>query len=537
MMVMRMLAEKDEFLKNLKHDLPSSVVVFFVALPLCLGIALASGAPLYSGIIAGVVGGIVVGSLSNSSLGVTGPAAGLAVIVYSAIEQLGFEVFLVAVVLAGLIQSILGLLRAGIIAYYFPTAVIKGMLTAIGIIIILKQIPHAFGYDADYEGDLSFVQADGNNTFSGLLHILDSVHPGAIFVSILSLAILFIWEAHLARRYAIFKLIQGPLVAVAAGMLFQFVTSNYFPSWSFTSLHLVTVPVANSTTEFFNQFYTPAFRAISNPNVWVVAFTLAIVASLETLLSVEATDKLDPQRRTTDTNRELLAQGTGNVIAGLIGGIPLTQVILRSSANIHSGGKTKASTILHGTLLLVCVVTIPHLLNLVPLAVLAGILLVIGYKLANPSTFKKMYQQGWSQFLPFMATVVGVVTTDLLKGIVIGMVVAVMVILRNSYKNSHFLHREQNNNGSGKSIKITLAEEVVFLNKASILRELNNIPADSQLTIDMSKSVSVDLDVMEVIEDFKRRAQSRNIKIRLITNTTPKKSVETKQKEPTLVES
>lgn len=508
--------QREGVFSSIRYDFPASIVVFFVAVPLCLGIALASGAPLFSGLIAGIVGGIVVGSISNSSLGVSGPAAGLTVIVLTAIQDLqSFEIFLAAVVLAGAIQILLGLLRAGVVAYYFPSAVIKGMLTAIGIIIILKQIPHALGYDEDYEGDFSFVQADGQNTFSELVHMLEAITPGAIVVSMISLAIMFLWEAHLVKRYPILKYVQGPLVAVIFGIGYQAITSIYFPEWSLTSKHLVTVPVAESASDFFNQFTTPDFSGILSSNVWVVAFTLAIVASLESLLSTEATDKLDPYKRITNTNRELIAQGSGNMVAGLIGGIPVTQVILRSSANIHSGAKTKLSAILHGVLLLLCVILIPRVLNMVPLAALAAVLLVIGYKLANPEVFRQMARLGWAQFLPFVATIVGIVFTDLLKGIAIGIVVAIIILLRNTYRNSHLVKRESNGDGVDK-FKVTLAEEVVFLNKGRIKKELVELPSGAHLTIDMSRSVMVDYDVLEVINDFQNQAKEKNIDVVLI---------------------
>jgi MFS superfamily sulfate permease-like transporter len=522
--------ERAGMFSSVRYDLPSSVVVFFVALPLCLGIALASGAPLFSGIIAGIVGGIVVGAISNSQLGVSGPAAGLAVIVLTAIHQLGsFEVFLLAVVLAGIIQIVLGMVKAGIIGYYFPTSVIKGMLTAIGIIIILKQIPHALGYDADYEGDLSFVQADGRNTFSELIYMFDAITPAAVIVSVISLSILLLWELYLVKKHNIFKIMPGPLVAVVVGILYQAITSAYLPEMALSAEHLVTVPVAESFNGFLNQFSFPNFSSITNQDVWIVAFTLAIVASIETLLSVEATDKLDPYKRVTNTNLELIAQGSGNILSGLIGGIPITQVILRSSANIQSGGKTKLSAILHGIFLLICVVSIPRVLNMVPLAVLAGVLLMVGYKLAKPSMFRDMARLGWSQFLPFIATVLGVVFTDLLKGIGIGMAVAIVLILRNSYKNSHFMHRERNGNGDHK-VKLTLAEEVVFLNKGSIKKELSSVPPGAEVTIDMSKSVSVDYDVLEIIEDFQKQAHTRDIDVTLITYGKQKKTNNSKGK-------
>jgi len=485
-------------------------------MPLCLGIALASGAPLFSGIIAGIVGGIVVGALSNSSLGVSGPAAGLAVIVLTSIQSLGsFEIFLVAVVIAGVLQLILGFIKGGIIAYYFPSSVIKGMLTGIGIIIILKQIPHAFGYDADYEGDLAFMQSDGENTFSELFNMLNYISTGAVIVSIISLTILLVWEYYLAKKFNIFKLIQGPLVAVVMGIVYQVIMSKYHPSFAISSEHLVSVPVATNAREFIGQFSLPNFAHIVNPEVWIIAITIAVVASLETLLCVEATDKLDPEKNITNTNRELLAQGTGNIISGLIGGLPVTQVIVRSSANIQSGGKTKLSAIVHGVLLLICVALIPRLLNLVPLAVLASILFVVGFKLAKPQLFKQMYRLGWSQFTPFVATIVGIVFTDLLKGIAIGFVVGIIILIKNSYKNSHFLHKEEVINGKHK-VKMTLAEEVSFLNKGAIIKALDSLPIDSELTIDMSKSANIDYDVLEIIDNHKATAKSKGINVKLI---------------------
>lgn len=507
---------KKSTLLNIKNDLPASVVVFFVAMPLCLGIALASGAPLFAGLIAGIVGGIIVGALSNSSLGVSGPAAGVAVIVLTSIQSLGaFEIFLVAVVLAGVLQIVMGLLKGGIIGYYFPSSVIKGMLTGIGIIIILKQIPHAFGYDADYEGDLSFLQPDGENTFSELVNMLDYVSPGSVIVSLISLSILLLWELYLSKKYKVFKLIQGPLVAVVAGIGYQLLALTFLPAYAIQKQHLVSVPVAENFSGFITQFTFPDFFHIISVEVWVVALTIAVVASLETLLCVEATDKLDPHKRTTNTNRELFAQGGGNIISGLIGGLPITQVIVRSSANIQSGGQTKLSTILHGLFLLICVTTIPYVLNMIPLAVLACILFIVGYKLAKPSLFKQMYRLGWSQFLPFIVTILGIVFTDLLKGIAMGVVVGLVILVKNSFKNSHFLHQQVVDNKHHK-VKMTLAEEVTFLNKGAILGALNKLQEGTHLTIDMSKSVSIDYDVLEIIDNFKNTANDKGIEVTLM---------------------
>ena len=502
--------------KNLKNDIPAGIVVFFVALPLCLGIALASGAPLFSGLISGIIGGIVVGALSGSKIGVSGPAAGLAAIVLVAIGDLdGFQNFLVAVVLAGIIQILFGVLKAGVIGYFFPSSVIKGMLTGIGIIIILKQIPHFFGYDSEPEGADSFIESTGENTFSALAHILDNITMGSMGVGFIGLGVILFWDNILSKKGKFFKVVQGPLVAVALGIIFYVLTKSS-ETLGISGAHLVSVPIPEDVSSFLGQFSFPNFAVITNPDVWVVAFTMALVASLETLLCVEATDKLDPDKNVTPTNRELLAQGTGNVISGLIGGLPITQVIVRSSANIQSGGKTKFSTIFHGFLLLASVVLIPRLLNQIPLSVLAAILLVVGYKLAKPSLFKKMYALGWKQSVPFFVTVVGIVFTDLLVGISIGLLVGVIVILMKSYQNSHFLHIEDKSNGKHK-IKMALAEEVTFFNKGAILKELDSLPRDTYLELNLLKTRYLDYDIIEILEDFLIKARERNIDIQLVS--------------------
>ena len=502
--------------KNLKNDIPAGIVVFFVALPLCLGIALASGAPLFSGLISGIIGGIVVGALSGSKIGVSGPAAGLAAIVLVAIGDLGgFQNFLVAVVLAGIIQILFGVLKAGVIGYFFPSSVIKGMLTGIGIIIILKQIPHFFGYDSEPEGADSFIESTGENTFSALAHILDNITMGSMVVGFIGLGVILFWDNILSKKGKFFKVVQGPLVAVALGIIFYVLTKSS-ETLGISGAHLVSVPIPEDVSSFLGQFSFPNFAVITNPDVWVVAFTMALVASLETLLCVEATDKLDPDKNVTPTNRELLAQGTGNVISGLIGGLPITQVIVRSSANIQSGGKTKFSTIFHGFLLLASVVLIPRLLNQIPLSVLAAILLVVGYKLAKPSLFKKMYALGWKQSVPFFVTVIGIVFTDLLVGISIGLLVGVIVILMKSYQNSHFLHIEDKSNGKHK-IKMALAEEVTFFNKGAILKELDSLPRDTYLELNLLKTRYLDYDIIEILEDFLIKARERNIDIQLVS--------------------
>lgn len=508
-----MNAPKKSSFSHLKSDLSASIVVFLVAVPLCLGIALASGAPLFSGIIAGIVGGIIVGLLSGSSVGVSGPAAGLAVIVLSAIETLGFEAFLLAVFLGGIIQLIFGFLKGGVIAYYFPSSVIKGMLSGIGIIIILKQIPHAVGYDADPHGDFSFFQRDGHTTIGDLWYMLDYFSPGVVIITAVSMAILILWEQPFMKRIDIFKVIQGPLVAVIAGILINLAFRNV-SDLALLQSQIVNIPVAGSFIGFFNQFTLPDFSQLSNTQIYVSAITIAVVASLETLLCVEATDKLDPSKRVTPTNRELKAQGVGNIVSGLIGGLPITQVIVRSSANIQSGNKTKASAVFHGILLLVCVMAIPNLLNLIPLASLAAILFMVGYKLAKPALFRQMYRMGHEQFVPFIVTIAGIVFTDLLIGIGLGMVVGVFYILWNNYKTPYHYNPEEYE--AGKPVRIRLAEEVSFLNKASILQTLNNLPDDTHVIVDASDTKSIHQDILEIIDDFRKNAETRNIKLETI---------------------
>lgn len=491
-------------LKNLKADIPASIVVFFVALPLCLGIALASGAPLFSGLIAGIIGGIVVGAISGSAIGVSGPAAGLAAIVLAAISTLGsFENFLLAVVLGGLIQVGFGILKAGVIGYYFPSSVIKGMLTGIGIIIVIKQIPYFFGYDK--------ALASG----AGFADMFNYISPGATLIACIGLAILIIWNVWLSKSYKVFQIVQGPVVAVAVGIIYYIMTQNS-TTWAVDPGMLVSVPVPDDLSSFLGQFSAPNFDQITNPQIWITAFTIALVASLETLLCVEATDKLDPRKRVTPTNRELIAQGSGNIISGLIGGLPITQVIVRSSANIQSGGRTKTSAIVHGFLLLISVLIIPNLLNKIPLSVLAAVLFIVGYKLAKPALFITIYKQGWKQFVPFIITVLGIIFTDLLVGIGLGLTVGIIVILIKSYQNSHFLHIEDKSNGVQK-LKMTLAEEVTFINKGAILKELEHIASDSELEIDVRKTKFLDYDIIEILDDFSLKANNRNISITLIS--------------------
>lgn len=507
------MTKKINLFANLKSDFASGLVVFLVALPLCLGIAMASGAPLFSGIISGVVGGIVVGYLSRSHISVSGPAAGLTAIVLTAITDLGaFDVFLTAVFIAGLIQLALGFLRAGSISNYFPTNVIEGMLAGIGIIIILKQLPHAFGYDSDFEGDQSFTQADGSNTFSALLGIFDYVQLGAIVISVVSVIILIAWDKVPFLKKL--KLIPGALVAVVVGVLLNEIFVATGSSLAIMKEHLVSLPVPTTLEEFKQIIVTPNFSGITNPQVWVVGLTIAIVASIETLLCIEASDRMDVHKRYTDTNVELKAQGIGNLVSSLLGGLPMTSVVVRSSANNNAGAKSKMSAIIHGVLLLVSVLTIPLLLNKIPLATLAAILILVGYKLAKPATFKHFWENGKYQFIPFIATLLAVVFTDLLKGVALGIIISVIFVLRGNLKRAYSFRKEQYEDGD--VIHIDLAQEVSFLNKAAIKSTLNDLPENSRVIINAEDTVYIAHDILDLIREFKKtRAKDQNIKVKL----------------------
>lgn len=493
---------------HLKSDLSSSIVVFLVAVPLCLGIALASGAPFFSGLIAGIVGGIVIGSLSNSQLSVSGPAAGLTAIVLTAITKLGaFEIFLCAVVVAGLLQLTLGFIRAGSIANYFPGSVIKGMLTGIGIIIILKQIPHAFGYDKDAEGSQAFVGPDGNTMFTALLEPLTKIHYGVTIITLVSLALLILWEKPFMKK---FGAVPGALVAVAVSILLNVAFTAMAPALRVGGEHLVQIPVPGNISEFVGLFQFPDFSRMFTADVLLTAVTLATVASVETLLCIEAVDKMDPQRRITNPNRELKAQGVGNIVSGLLGGLPVTSVIVRSTANLNAGAKTKLSAILHGVLILVCVLLIPGILNMIPLGALAAILLMTGYKLAKISIFKQMFANGKYQWIPFLITVIAVVRFDLLTGVGLGLVASIVAILYGNLKNSYYFHKKEHQDG--ELIHIRLSEEVSFLNKASIKLTLDHLPENATVLIDATATHYIDFDVLELIKEFKEvKAPLKNI--------------------------
>lgn len=504
--------KKTSLIGGIKENFPSGLVVFLVALPLCLGIALASGAPPLSGIIAGIVGGLVVGTLSNSNISVSGPAAGLTAIVLTAITDLGaFELFLCAGIIAGLIQLVLGFVRAGSISNYFPNNVIEGMLAAIGIIIILKQIPHALGFDKDYEGHESIF--DNGLNFGYFTELFGAVQPGAIIITLVSVGILITWDkVHALKRI---KMLPGALVAVVTGIILNQIFKMTGSSLAIQPQHLVSLPVPHSLDDFKNLVTLPDFGGFTNPKVWIVGATIAIVASIETLLCIEASDRLDVQRRITDTNLELKAQGIGNLVSSFIGGLPMTSVVVRSSANANAGATSKSSTIIHGVLLLICVLSIPVVLNLIPLATLAAVLILVGYKLAKPATFKHFWHLGKFQFIPFVATVVAVVATDLLKGVGIGLAISIFYILQGNMKRAYYLSKEKLDDADGINIK--LAEEVSFLNKAAIKKTLKNIKANSTVTIDARGTSYIATDVLEMIQDFANiRAKEEDITVELL---------------------
>ena len=508
------MTKKINLFANLKSDFASGLVVFLVALPLCLGIALASGAPLFSGIISGVIGGIVVGYLSQSHISVSGPAAGLTAILLTAITDLGsFNALLLAVLIAGLIQLTLGFVKAGSISNYFPTNVIEGMLAGIGVIIFLKQIPHAFGYDPDFEGDLSFFQQDGQNTFSELFSVLHHIQLGSILITLISLAILIFWSK--SKFLNNLKLVPAALVAVIVSVVLNEIFIQTGSSLAIDTTHLVNLPVPTSLEEFKAIIVTPDFTAITNSKVWIVAITIAVVASIETLLCIEAADRMDVQKRYTNTNVELKAQGIGNIVSALIGGLPMTSVVVRSSANNNAGAKSKMSAIIHGLLLLVSVLVIPTILNKIPLATLAAVLLLVGYKLANPKTIIHFWEKGKYQFIPFMATFLAVVFTDLLKGVALGMVISVVFVLKGNMKRAYNFRKEEYQDGD--IIHIDLAQEVSFLNKSAIKSTLLEIPENSKVVINATDTVYIAHDVLDLIKEFKKnRAKEENIKVKLI---------------------
>jgi MFS superfamily sulfate permease-like transporter len=494
----------------LKHDGPAGLVTFLVALPLCLGIALGSGTSLFSGVVAGIIGGLIVSLLSGSQVSVSGPAAGLAVIVFMAIQEIGsYKGFLVAVVLSGLLQLIFGTLRLGAIVDYVPNSVIKGMLAGIGLMIVLKQIPHALGRDEDYMGDFRFLEIGGNNTISHIAAAVASAALGAVLIAVASLALLILWD-YLAKKARLFQLLPGPLAVVALGIVLNQLFGKFMPSLQLVSAeHVVDLPVPGTTAEFFRQFTLPDFSAIGNKTVWIAGVTIAVVGSLETLLSLEASDRLDPYKRISSSSKELRAQGIGNTIAGLIGGLPITSVVVRTAASVNAGARTWMSSFVHGLLLLACVILIPGVLRLTPLASLAIILIVVGYKLTKPSLYREVFSQGWDQFLPFIVTVLGVVFLDLLKGVLLGMALGFFFVIR---KDQHEAITVVNN---GLNYLFQFTKDATFVNKNEFRRKLRELPNDSHLLVDGKRALFIDHDIQEILEDFRKLAPYKNIEIEL----------------------
>ncbi|WPR76717.1 SulP family inorganic anion transporter [Algoriphagus sp. NG3] len=496
--------------KNLKYDLKASLVVFLVALPLCLGIAVASGAPPMSGLIAGIVGGIIVGALSGSHVSVSGPAAGLTVIVLDSINSMGsFPLFLAALVAAGLIQFGLGIAKAGVIGYYFPHAVIKGMLTAIGLILILKQIPHALGYDVDLMGDQAFLQADNHNTFTEIWYAIKYHSIGAIPIVLIAMGILILFERPKIQNHKLFGAIPGALWAVISGIVINYLYGIWIPEWKLTGDHLVSIPVLDSIGQIGDLLTFPDFSGVGASTFWVVAATIAIIGSLETLLSIDAADKLDPLKRTTPPSKELVAQGIGNTVSGLMGGLPVTAVIVRSSANVASGARTKMSAIFHGILLMILVLAIPNILNMIPLSCLAAVLFLVGYKLAKPAIFQYMYRNGWDQFIPFIVTVIAILFTDLLVGIGIGMVFGLFFVIKTNFIRAVTLTETR------ETYLLQFHKDVSFLNKALLMKNLEKIPEGSELIINTEKAQFIDHDIQVVLNDFIESSPDKNISVTL----------------------
>lgn len=504
-----------KYLKHFKQDFPASIVVFLVALPLCLGIAVASGASPFAGLISGIIGGIVIGSLSKSHLSVSGPAAGLVTIVSAAILDLGYETFLLAVFVAGLMQLLLGLIRAGIIGHFFPSSVIKGMLAAIGLILILKQVQHMFGYDDDPMGEISFIQPDGENTFTGLIKPFEDPQLGPILIGFICLAILILWSSGTIKKHKVLSRIPGAVLAVVIGAVINEIFKLSSSDLIVTGKHLVNVPIFESWDQFQSEIRTPDFSALGNFKVYEVAVTLALVASLETLLSIEAVDKLDPHKRRTSQNAELRAQGIGNALSGLVGGLPITAVIVRSTANLEAKAQSKLSAVYHGLLLLVTVVLIPFIINLIPMASLAAILLMVGYKLTRPSLYKEQFKLGWNRFIPFIVTILAILFSNLLYGVIIGLIVGIFFILRSNYIVTTQSDEEGEHETGVKTIHIKLSEHVSFLNKAKLQLRLDKIPNGAHVVIDGTFTKDIDYDAAEVIYNFQGVVDERDIKLEL----------------------
>lgn len=497
-------------IERIKKDLPASVMVFLVALPLCLGIALASGAPAFSGILAGIIGGIVIGSFSGSHISVSGPAAGLTVIVVDSIKQLGsFEAFLLAVCISGVLQIVLGIIKAGVMANFFPSSVIKGMLASIGLVLILKQLPKALGYDFDFEGDESFEEAGGHNTFTDIYYAFLNLRPGAVIISISSLLIMLAWDSFVTKLGGFFRFVPGALMAVATGILFNEAFGLWMPELFLEASHRVDLPTGILHSGLSDLILFPDFNAWNNPKIYSVAFTIAVVASIESLLSIEAGDQIDPYKRITPLNRELVAQGIGNLCSGFIGGLPVTAVIVRTSANVLAGAVSKYSTIIHGILLIISILLFPLLLNSIPLSSLAAILLIVGFKLTKPSLFVQIYKKGLTQFIPFVITILAILFTNLLIGIGIGLASGLFFVLRSNFRRSISVTIDKNN------VLIRLRHNVSFLNKTLLREALMNVKNGSTILIDGTHAVFIDQDIIETIETYCSSAEEKNILVHI----------------------
>jgi len=505
---------KNFMFKDYKSDLKASVILFLVALPLCLGIALAQNAPLFSGIISGIIGGIVVASISGSKFSISGPAAGLTSVVLTSVTQLGtFEAFLLSLCFAGIIQVILGILRAGFIGYYFPTAVIKGMLSGIGIILVLKQIPHLLGYDKNIQGNESFKQADGENSFTEFTHLLSDLTMGPAIIGLISISILLLWQTKFVKEHKLLSKMPSALLIVLLGIIINLLFINFIPSLSLSSEHLVNLPTFDSLGGFFNSFTHPDFTALNNPKVYEVALIIATIASLETLLSLEAVDKLDPNNQISPTNRELIAQGTGNFLCGLVGGLPITSVIVRSSVNVSSGAKSQLSSILHGVLFLLAIFIFPDILRLIPLSCLAAILIITGYNLFKPQLYKLTFKQGLDQFIPFIITVVIMLFTDLLKGVTVGIIFSIFFILKQNNRAPFKFIKEEIEGRMNVFIK--LSQNITFINKGKFIEVFKSIPVGAVVYIDGGRLTFIDKDVLEIIHAFKKSSKIKNIEVHL----------------------
>ena len=498
-------------LSLLKTDWKSGISVFLVALPLCLGIALASGAPLFAGLLSGIIAGIVVTLLSGSEISVSGPAAGLTVIVATAIKDLGsYQGFLVAVILAGLLQIALGYLKAGRFSAYFPESVIKGMLVAIGMVIILKQIPHALGDDQDYEGEFEFEQSsDNQNTITELIRSVIDFNDGAVLIAITCLALLIVWDFASKKNITFFKLFPSSLAAVLMGVGINELYKLYAPTLYLgnSPIHMVSIPIFKNLNDFSKALVFPDFSFLANPQIYSIAITLAVVASLESLLSLEAGDSIDPQKRISSSDKELIAQGVGNTLAGFLGGLPVTSVVVRTSANVYSGAKTRMSSLVHGFLLLASVFLIPSLMNKIPLSALAAILLMVGYKLAKPSIFFKVYKEGYDQYIPFAVTVLVIIFKDLLFGIFIGTFVGLLFVVFTNFRSVISVVRDGNN------VLIKFNKDISFLNKPRIKNILMDLKEGDDVFIDGSRANFIDHDIYTMLYDFKRSSKARGIEL------------------------